>query len=54
MEEWRIEKYVTIDKQGRIVIPKQAREKLELTEGSKLKFVAISDGEEVMTLRKYA
>jgi len=52
MSEWRIEEYVTVDKQGRIVIPKQAREKFELTEGSKLKVTATSDDEEVMTLRK--
>jgi len=54
MEEWRVEKYVTVDRQGRIVIPKQAREKLELTEGSQLKLIATSDGEKVLTLRKCA
>ena len=52
MGEWRTELYLTVDKQGRIVIPKGTREKLGITPGSKLKFVATSDGEEVMTLRK--
>lgn len=54
MEEWRVEKYVTVDRQGRIVIPKQVREKLKLTEGLQLKLIATSDGEKVLTLRKCA
>lgn len=52
MSEWRIESYLTIDKQGRVVIPKEVREKLGLAEGSRLKFIARSNDDKVMTLRK--
>ena len=52
MSGWRIEKYVRVDAQGRIVIPKQVREQFDLAEGSQLKFIATSDDNQEMILKK--
>ena len=41
---------ITIDKQGRIVIPKEVREKYGLSEESKLELVPREDGIELIPL----
>jgi antitoxin PrlF len=40
----KVEAIITVDAKGQIVLPKDVRDKLEITPGEKLALVVISDG----------